>query len=241
MPDAHYTQPTLAALYDAECQWSQADDFYVEIGGSAPKSILDIGCGTGQLSTELASRGHNVTGVDPALPMLDIAEQRHGGDQVTWVCSDAEAFQTRQTFDIIMMTGHAFQVLAGAAQMLALFRKTHALLRPHGKFAFETRNPAVDWHDRWDNSRTVLTVNGQSVTLTRRVLEQSSDHVTFDTNYDFGDKVLTSHSRLYFPTKAAVLSAASQAGLTPTALFGDWDTSALTQKSDEMIFMFEKC
>src|SRR5690348_11513629 len=38
--------------------------------GEKPHAILSIGCGNGELETYLISLGHQLTGVDPAHPML---------------------------------------------------------------------------------------------------------------------------------------------------------------------------
>jgi ubiquinone/menaquinone biosynthesis C-methylase UbiE len=44
--------------------------------GAGPLDALDIGCGTGFLSLELAARGHRVTGIDLAPTMLDLARRK---------------------------------------------------------------------------------------------------------------------------------------------------------------------
>jgi 2-polyprenyl-3-methyl-5-hydroxy-6-metoxy-1,4-benzoquinol methylase len=72
-----YTDPRLVAVYD---YWS-ADRldfaFYTDLAALVrAKSIVDIGCGTGELAVELARRGFVVTAVDPSPAMLDAAKAR---------------------------------------------------------------------------------------------------------------------------------------------------------------------
>ena len=50
--------------------------FGLALGGRQGLSALDIGCGTGFLSLELASRGHEVTGIDFAPEMLALAKEK---------------------------------------------------------------------------------------------------------------------------------------------------------------------
>ena len=52
--------------------------FGLVLPGAGPLDALDLGCGTGFLSLELASRGHRVTGVDFAPAMIARAEQQGG-------------------------------------------------------------------------------------------------------------------------------------------------------------------
>src|SRR5579864_567798 len=50
--------------------------FALALNGRDGLRALDIGCGTGFLSLELASRGHQVTGIDFAPAMLALAERK---------------------------------------------------------------------------------------------------------------------------------------------------------------------
>lgn len=69
-----------ATVYD-ELMTDIPYDTYAELielaaNGLQGKKILDIGCGTGQLSTQLAKRGGHVTGVDLSADMLRVAAER---------------------------------------------------------------------------------------------------------------------------------------------------------------------
>lgn len=64
-------------------------------------SILDIGCGTGRHSLELANRGFKVTGVDISLGMLAEAKKAstEANARIRWVHADATKFKSRMKFD----------------------------------------------------------------------------------------------------------------------------------------------
>lgn len=77
-------------------------DFLLEEMNLAPGSaILDMGCGTGRHSVELARRGYCMTGVDLSVGMLAeaVMAAQAAGVQVTWVQSDARAFEAEACFD----------------------------------------------------------------------------------------------------------------------------------------------
>jgi len=108
-----------------------------------------LGCGTGRLGCSLVERGHPVTGVGPAAAMLTVAKAKPHGEHVEWVESSAQTYKSQQRFDLIVMTGHAFQILLTDADALAVLGTMRAHLKQGGRVAFETRNPRVDWASEW--------------------------------------------------------------------------------------------
>ena len=76
--DRHYVDERLVALYDIENARGDDTDFYLGLAAALDaRTILDLGCGTGLLTRELAVEGRRVIGVDPAPAMLAVA--RRGG------------------------------------------------------------------------------------------------------------------------------------------------------------------
>ncbi|HTV88698.1 MAG TPA: methyltransferase domain-containing protein [Stellaceae bacterium] len=78
------------ATPDERAAWDRILDLLVPPGSVL--DALDVGCGTGFLSLELAARGHRVTGVDLAPAMLALARQKAAarGLSVRFEAADAE-------------------------------------------------------------------------------------------------------------------------------------------------------
>ena len=64
-------------------------------------AILDVGCGTGRHSVELARRGYKVTGIDLSAEMLKEAREKAKavGVKVNWIRADATDFKLPGKFD----------------------------------------------------------------------------------------------------------------------------------------------
>src|SRR5262245_61919406 len=105
MPCTAYTDPRLASCYDALNPPEAHYPFYLALAGTEPKTVLDIGCGTGRLAVALADAGHYVTGADPSPGMMRVARARAGAERVRWVDSDAASLGLETRFDLIIMTG----------------------------------------------------------------------------------------------------------------------------------------
>lgn len=117
-------------------------DFLIEVLGLQPgMTILDMGCGTGRHSVELAKRGYRMTGVDLSLHMLAEASKaaEAAGVETEFIQADATKFETTRQFDAAICLCEGSFGLLGAAddpfeRDLAILRNIHAALKPGGPF-----------------------------------------------------------------------------------------------------------
>jgi ubiquinone/menaquinone biosynthesis C-methylase UbiE len=237
MPDPHYDEPELAALYDITCGWREDRDYYLRLAGAAPIRVLDLGCGTGLLCGAYARRGHEVIGVDPSAAMLEQARRQPQADRVEWVLSSAQAFRSQKRFDLIVMTGHAFQVLEEDADIAAGLATIRRHLAPEGRAVFESRNPQMDWAKRWQGEAISYVHDGRPVEQVTSVLGWTGDRLTFEQRYRFFNRELVSTSRLRFAAFDRIAQLIAGGGLSLERAWGDWQERAFdTAISDEMIF-----
>lgn len=233
-----YGDPRLSTVYDALNPPAADSAFYLDLAGDRPLAILDMGCGTGWLAAELARRGHRVTGADPAGAMLDIARVRPGGDRVSWLQAAAADLDLADRFDLIVMTGHVFQVFLDDATTLASLAALRRHLAPAGRLAFETRNPALRGWQAWTAAETRRRVDipGHQVEVHYDVTAVAGDIVTYETHFGFApdDRAVTT-GRLRFIDAEKLGRLLAGAGFRNVAWFGDWDRSPLGPASPEII------
>jgi ubiquinone/menaquinone biosynthesis C-methylase UbiE len=235
-PDEHYINPRLAAVYDNESGWSEDRQFYLELAGDDPIDILDFGCGTGLIANAYAERGHRVTGADPASAMLEIARKRAPGNHIEWIEATSQDFRSDKRFDLIIMTGHAFQVLLEPQDVSATLQNVRKLLKPSGRFVFETRNPKIDWIARWTHERHFETEFGP-LEVIRRITKHNAERIRFDTRFCFPDGEFTSRSELRFWTEDELRTLIGSVRLAVIAFYGDWQKGSFEPgRSEEMIF-----
>ncbi|WP_417431708.1 class I SAM-dependent methyltransferase [Kiloniella sp.] len=263
-PQDHYHDPLLSRLYDSQNPWGPDCDFFLSLIQDAPvpRKVLDVGCGTGLLTAAFANLGYDTTGIDPASDMLNIARHRQSGDKVSWVQSDAAQFKSDQLFDLIILSGHAFQVFLTDQAIHDALSNLKALLSPNGKIAFDTRNLDAKAWERWIPKETtqtfVLPANSQHQKDQKieiwhdlgnverygdgRIVEYFTLYRTMPVQEN---NVLSSGQSLPPPTKTEakirflshneLLAHLDKAGLVLEHLFGDWNQTPLQKDSREMI------
>lgn len=240
VPDHLFTEPALAELYDRWAPARQRGDFgfYLPLVMSAA-SVLDIGCGTGELLRMARQAGHTgrLCGLDPAPAMLAVARQQ---PDVEWVLGDAASASWRQEFDLVVMTGHAFQVLVSDDEVRAALAAVRVALAPGGRFAFETRNPAARAWEDWVPGNAVQATGptGAVVTMAHQVVAPfDGATVSFTSTYTspHWPEPQVSRSTLRFLSAAELAAFLAGAGLAIQEQFGDWDRAPLTGTSPEII------
>ncbi|WP_378947334.1 class I SAM-dependent methyltransferase [Mesorhizobium sp. ANAO-SY3R2] len=239
MADVSYSDPRLAAVYDALNPAGEDTAFYLEMAGHTPRTILDMGCGTGQVAVELARLGHRVTGADPAAAMLAIARDRPGGEAVDWIESDAARLAQEARFDLIFMTGHVFQVFLTDDEISAALRNLRRHLAPEGRLVFETRNPSLRPWQGWtrEQTRRHMNIAGVGPVEVHYDVTFADDQlVRYETHFRFGEEdPVVAPSALRFTTQDQLASALAQAGFRDVRWYGNWDRSPVSPTSPEII------
>jgi SAM-dependent methyltransferase len=235
--DALFEDRYLASLYDLLCVDRGDEDYYQHLIESA-SSVLDVGCGTGTSLHRARVAGHQgrLVGLDPAAGML--AQARRYPD-IEWVSGTLPEAGFAAEFDLIYMTGHAFQVLLTDADIKAFLSAAHDALRPAGRLAFETRNPLARAWERWtpDAVTEIVDGDGRTVRVWHEVESVDGEFVTFTENYasEAWPEVKVSRSTLRFVHAEHLDHLLTAAGFTIDERYGDWDRSLMTPASREII------
>lgn len=106
---------------------------------SAPKTILDIGCGTGNHALPLARRGYRLTGIDQSRAMLALARKKAASsrNRPRFIHEDMRTFHLGRKFDAAVCMFGAFGYMLPERDALRSLRSVHAHLEPGGLYVFE--------------------------------------------------------------------------------------------------------
>jgi ubiquinone/menaquinone biosynthesis C-methylase UbiE len=240
-PDGLYGDPHLAQFYDIENGW--ADDLeYCRNLALGCSSVLDLGCGTGLFAATVAQQfGCEAVGVDPAAAMLDIAAKRPDGERARWIRGDARNIRLNQRFDLVVLTGHAFQVFLTGQDRGLVLQTIARHLKPEGRFAFDSRNPDVEAWKNWTPTKSKRQIEhpilGQVLAWNDVAHDATSGIVTYGTYYKVvaDDRLYSSQSKVAFPSREQISSAIDDANLAVHEWLGDWTGAPCTSMAPQII------
>jgi len=248
-----FYDPRLVAIYNTTCPVDGYVKFYIELAKKlSAQTIIDIGCGTGLVTNELAKQGYQLIGVEPSALMLEVARKSPYGNGIKWVQGDALSLEEYHA-DLAIMTGHVAQFHLEDDIWLQALKTIYRALQPNGYIAFESRNPDVQpWASNSEQNFTDWYTPGfrQKVTDSEKgpmeiwleVIEVKDKKVTTDIRYLFtntGEELL-SRNTLKFRSKQELTESLEAAGFSIEEVYGNWDGSLAGSESPELLFVAKR-
>lgn len=242
----------LAPFYDSinsEIDYKKWADFIEKIFEremkEKPELVLDLGCGTGRMTLELAFRGYDMTGIDCSPEMLDVAKNaaEEQGHDVLWLCQDMREFELYGTVDAAVCCLDCLNHLTTYDDLKKCLSLVHNYLIPDGIFVFD-----VNGRFKFENiyaDRTYAMEEDGAVCIWQNDYDEDSRLCDFyitlfkeeaDGRYERYDDEET--ERMY--TLSEIKSAIAETGMEFIGAYSDFDFNGGSDES-ERIYIAAKC
>ncbi len=101
--------------------------------------VLDLGCGTGNMTELLATAGYDMIGVDNAEEMLEIAMEKRAdsGHDILYLLQDMREFELYGTVHAIVSICDSMNYITEEEDLVQVFRLVNNYLDPKGIFVFD--------------------------------------------------------------------------------------------------------
>ena len=237
--DAHWAEVPLVA--DAVTRLSRFNlyrDNSEEPLESSPR-VLDLCCGFGRISAELARRGFAVTGVDITETYLKTAVEEASLENlnIEYIRADARDFKRPDFFDAAVNLYISFGYFSDQKDDLLVLRNVYESLKKGGSFIMETLGKEIavrdfieaEWFER--AGCTVLTeyeaLDSWTFLKNRWILINGGKRI---------EKVFV--QRLYSASELRALLL--EAGFEKVEIYGDWDESPYDRRAAKLIAVGRK-
>ena len=101
--------------------------------------VLDLGCGTGSMTEELAGAGYDMIGVDNSPEMLECAfeKKEESGHDILYLKQDMRKFELYGTVRAVVSACDCLNYITDPEELLGVFRLVNNYLDPGGIFIFD--------------------------------------------------------------------------------------------------------
>ena len=136
-----YDELTTDVGYSAWADYIQA---HFEKKGLPGRTVLDLACGTGSLTWELARRGYEMIGVDISPEMLAEAAAKEGETEVApiFLCQSMDKLDLYGTIDACVCCLDSVNYVTDPKKLRKAFERVYLFLMPGGLFLFDINTPS---------------------------------------------------------------------------------------------------
>ena len=176
---------TFAKVYDtfmSDVPYDKWIDYIKKIWKNyklTPKLVLDLACGTGNISSRLANDGYEMIGIDLSADMLEAAMEKNShlfanAKPVLYLNQDMREFELYGTVDCVLCLCDSINYITDEDDLLQVFRLVNNYLEPNGLFIFDintiykfknilsdnsygqtTQNAAYTWENYYDEDENI--------------------------------------------------------------------------------------
>lgn len=109
---------------------------------TVPKLILELACGTGNISTRLAKRRYELIGLDKSIDMLSVAQNKCFADNldILFINQDMCDFELYGTVDCVICMMDAVNYILDSKLLSTMFNLVYNYLNYEGLFIFDMRS-----------------------------------------------------------------------------------------------------
>jgi 2-polyprenyl-3-methyl-5-hydroxy-6-metoxy-1,4-benzoquinol methylase len=243
LQDKFYT--SIAAYYSEIFPFNPSQVSLMEqmMGPLHGKTILDVGCASGELAFQLAQLDAKVTAIDLNKSLLADAREKRYHENVTYLWANmlhiARLFG-RSKFDGVVCLGNTLVHLMNPMQMRDFFSGVLTVLKPGGKFMLQILNYDKIFAER---PATLPLIDTPSVMFERHyIYEEGTREIDFKTRLTLkqSGEVIDNQTELLGIGSADLTLLMDVAGLKDIQLFGGFDGSPFSKDKLPLIFTASK-
>lgn len=209
-----------------------------------PGLTLDLACGTGSLTLELAKRGFDVFGLDSSAEMLSIAQRKAhaAGKDLLFVCQKMQKMDLYGTVDTAVCMLDSINHMISSEEVEQTFRRVSLFLNPGGYFLFDVNTV---YKHRVTLADHVFVYDMPDVyCVWQNRLEPKNDCVAISLDFFMRNGVSYKRASEHFSERAyepqVLCDMLEKAGLRTRAVWGDRTFEAPGPKADRLVFAVQK-
>lgn len=232
-------------------EWTDAVAGILCDNGIRDGLVLDLGCGTGNITQRLSNAGYDMIGVDSSPEMLQLAQEKNEDGSILYLLQEMQAFELYGTVRAVVSLCDSMNYLTESCELENVLSLVNNYLDPGGIFVFDMKteyfysevlgnsticdnreDASLIWENYYDESEglneydiTVYCRSQEQCTNDREQLYRRFEEVHFQRAYSIG-----------FVTELI-----KKAGLEFEGAFNAFDGTPASGKSERVYFVAREC
>ena len=214
-------------------------DTYME---KRPEIVLDLACGTGKMTFELAHRGYDMIGADISADMLSRAMMNQEDESILWLMQDMRKFELYGSVGAVVCCLDAVNCLLTKEDLESCFKTVHNYLDEGGLFIFDVNSP-YKFENIFSDNAYILEDEGIFCGWQNEYDKKSGLCKFYLTVFEKDGKNYVRHDELQKERKYSekqLKSAIESAGLEFIGIFGSYNMEAADEKSERWYVISRK-
>lgn len=205
---------------------------------------LDLACGTGSLTIELAKRGIDVYGIDGSSSMLSVAQQKAAEHdlKILFLCQKMQNIDLYGTVDTVICMLDSINHLTCETDILKTFKKVSLFLNPGGYFFFDLNT--LYKHQKILGNNTFVYDTEDVYCVWQNQFDQRTNRVGITLDFFNREGNCYYRSTEHFYERAydteLIVSMLSKAGFKMVGLFDDLSFNKPNDKTERIIIAARK-
>lgn len=240
---------SFACVYDklmSDCDYAARAEYLLGLFdrfSKRPKLMLDLACGTGTLSVELAKKGIDIIAVDSSAEMLGIAKEKANTENadILLLCQDAAELDLYGTIDGAVCTLDSVNHITDIDKLSSVFKKVSLFLEKDCLFIFDVNSEYKHREILADNTFVIEEDNVYCVWQNFADLPMTHINLDFFIEQEDGSYLRESESfseRAY--SDAQLTKLCLDAGLEVVGIFDDMTYKQASECSERKVFVVRK-
>lgn len=209
-----------------------------------PGITLDLACGTGSLTVELAKRGFDVYGIDGSPSMLTVAQQKaaENGLQLLFLCQKMQSIDLYGTVDTVICALDSINHLNGETDVLKTFQRVSLFLNPDGYFIFDMNT--IYKHRKVLGDHVFVYDTDEVYCVWQNRLEERNNRVSITLDFFGRDGSIYKRSSEQFYERAysldVITALLAKAGLKIAGVFDDLSFNKPNNQTERIVIAAKK-
>lgn len=206
-----------------------------------PSLLLDLACGTGNFSVELAAKGIQVIGVEPSSDMLSVAMQK-ATENIMYLCQSAEDLELYGTVDGAVCCLDSINHITDADTLNKAFERVALFLEKDRLFIFDVN---TEYKHREILGNNTFVTEQENIFCVWQNFYDESEKIT-DINIDIFEEENGSYNRICEDfsercySRGELEAMLNSAGLKIEAVFDEMTFDAPKSDSERIVYVVRR-